>query len=257
MSKVVSAPDADSAAPGASRPAGRGRPEHRAASLRPGPARSTRPAPATGQPGQEMARVARVTASAASPWWTYKEPSAHRAAGRYPPPIRMVLRAAGLGDLALRGEQPALPRRCVALVDGEGAQHEVAQRVGGQAIARSRSRGASVCPSASSRRIAVSRRRSCWSGAELSGQAHSRKVAASATAPCSSSLKGARLDVAGQAVIDLVGGRYPVRERGTCIRPGRRRGAGPGGGGRQVLVHRGAVQRMRELTGVCISPAPR
>ena len=60
--------------------------------------------------------------------------------------------------------------------------------------------------------------------------------------------EGSRLEVAGQAVIDLVGGRYPVRERGTCIEDlcgGAVQGLAAGG--RQVLIHRGAVQRMREL----------
>ena len=60
--------------------------------------------------------------------------------------------------------------------------------------------------------------------------------------------QGSRLDVAGQAVINLVGRRYPVRERGTGVED--LRGGvvqGLAAGGRQVVVHRGAVQRMREL----------
>ena len=160
----------------------------------------------------------------------------------------MVLRA-GLAVRGSDGKQPALRGRCVAQVDREGSQHEVAQRgrlAGHRALAQS----------GGARRLPVGQQQAhrrqqaplllVWRGAERPGP---QQVGGSRChrAPLQLTQRS-RLDVAGQAVVDLVRRRYPVRERGTCVED--LRGGvvqGLAAGGRQVVVHRGAVQRMREL----------
>ncbi len=124
---------------------------------------------------REMARAARVTASTARPWWTYKDPSAHRAASATISaaepvsscgPVTSPSRAVTASSQALRG-------RCIALVDREGfpARGCAAGSAGRPSRARAARRRAPSALSASSRRIAISRRRSCWSwrGAERPG----------------------------------------------------------------------------------------
>ena len=161
----------------------------------------------------------------------------------------MVLRAGGLAVWGRGGEQPALRGRCVALVDCEGSQHEVAQR-GRRAGYRALAQPGGACRLPVGQQQAHRRQQApfllVWRGAERPGPQQvggRQRHGALLQLP-----EGSRLDVAGQAVIDLVGGRYPVRERGTCIEDlGGGVVQGLAAGGRQVLVHRGAVQRMREL----------
>ena len=161
----------------------------------------------------------------------------------------MVLRAGGLAVGGSDGEQPALRGRCVALVDCEGSQHEVAQR-GRLACHRSLAQPGRAFRLPVGQQQAHRRQQEpflpVWHGAERPGPqqvGRSQRHRASLQLP-----EGSRLEVVGQAVIDLVGGRYPVRERGACVED-LRGGAvqGLAAGGRQVLIHRGAVQRMREL----------
>ena len=163
----------------------------------------------------------------------------------------MVLGAGGLAVWGRGGEQAALRGRCVALVDGEGAQHEVAQR-GRRAGYRALAQPGGACRLPVGQQQAHRRQQAPFllvrRGAERPGPQQvggRQRHGALLQLP-----EGSRLDVAGQAVIDLVGGRYPVRERGTCIKDlGGGVVQGLAAGGRQVLVHRGAVQRMRELCG--------